>query len=289
MKKAIQIFAIFLALLAIILFFAGHKTIKEGYIGVKYQFGKIVDTNLVAGWNWKVPFTQKIETIDVRQHEYLTDQAAYTKDIQTVERIQVKLTYAIDGSRVDYIVRNIGAKNIESKLIIPQTAAQLKNVIARYNAGDLMAFRSVWQEEVEAILRESLAADGIVVANFSVLEVDFDDAFEETIRDKVAAATLAQTRVNETIVKEEEAKQTVVAAQAKADSAKIAGEAEAYTKKVAAEAEAYAIEIIQKQLATSPEYTELQRVLKWNGDFPQVMSDTTNPFLILESSNKDNE
>ena len=141
----------------------------EGYIGVKYEFGKIVDTNVSTGWNWHKPFAQRIEKIDVRQQEYQTNQAAYTKDIQTVERIQIKLTYTIDGSQIDYIVRNIGAVNIESKLIIPQVASTLKNVIAQYKAEELMQYRSAIQEEVEFLLSESLARDGVNVANFSIL------------------------------------------------------------------------------------------------------------------------
>lgn len=260
------------ALLLCLLF--GHTTVPEGFIGVKYEFGKIVSTDVGTGWNWHVPFAQTITKIDVRQQEYLTDQAAYTKDIQTVERIQLKLTYSIDGSQIDHIVRTIGAGNIESKLIVPQVAATLKNVIAQYRAEDLMQYRSAIQEEIETLLSESLARDGINVAAFSILEIDFDDAFEAVIAQKVAAAALAQTRQNETVVKEEEARQLVIAAQAEADSARIA-----------ADAEAYGIQVIQEQLSTSPEYTELQKILRWNGEFPQIMGDTINPFVTLDPKN----
>lgn len=272
MKKIIVgIVAVIVLLAGVIMLTFGHTTVPEGTIGVKYEWGKIVDTNVGTGWNWHIPFAQRIETADLRQQEYLTDQTAYTRDIQTVERLQVKLTYTLDGSRIDYIVRNIGINNVESKLIVPQVSSTLKNIIARYAAEDLMAERSAIQEEVETLLRESLAADGINVAAFSILEVDFDDAFEATIAQKVAAATMAQTRQNETIIKEEEAKQTVIAAQADADAAKIA-----------ADAEAYAISVIQEQLSSSPQYTELQKIIQWDGHFPQIMGDTINPFVTLD-------
>ena len=268
--KVIVGVVLFFVLLIGLLF--GHKTVPEGYVGVKYQLGAIINTNVSTGWNWHVPFIQKIEIADIRQQEYLTDQAAYTRDIQTVERIQIKLTYSIDSSQIDYIVRNIGITNIESKLVVPQVASTLKNVISQYRAEEIMQYRSAIQEEVENQLTNSLSLNGINVASLSILEVDFDDAFERTIAEKVAAATMAQTRINETVIKEEEAKQLVIAAQAEADSAKIA-----------AEAEAYAISVIQEQLSSSPQYTELQKILRWNGEFPQIMGDSINPFVMLEN------
>ena len=70
--------------------------------------------------------------------------------------------------------------------------------------------------------------------------------------------------------KEELARQTVIEAQAEAES-----------QKIRADAEAYAIEAIQKQLQQSPEYIELQRVQKWDGKYPQVMGNSVNPFVAL--------
>ena len=49
-------------------------------------------------------------------------------------------------------------------------------------------------------------------------------------------------------------------------------------------AEAYAIELIQKQLQSSPQYIQLQMVEKWNGEWPQVMGDTVNPFVSLNTT-----
>ncbi len=75
---------------------------------------------------------------------------------------------------------------------------------------------------------------------------------------------------NKTKEKEELARQTVIEAQAEAES-----------QKIRADAEAYAIEAIQKQHQQSPEYIELQRVQKWDGKYPQVMGNSVNPFVAL--------
>ena len=78
---------------------ASFTVINEGYIGVKYQFGKIVDDSLSAGLNFKIPFVQTIRQVDVREQMYQMDANAYTKDTQTVEGIQTKLNYVLRPGR----------------------------------------------------------------------------------------------------------------------------------------------------------------------------------------------
>ena len=256
--------------LALVIIFSCGTIIPEGHIGVKTQLGAIVDSDLGAGLHFKVPFIQSISTVDIREQVYETNTPAYTKDTQTVENMQVKLNYQYDQSELSTIIRSIGINNVESKLIVPQVNSVLKNAIGRFKAEDLVQNRSALQEEVESELRKSLAASGIVVTAFNIENIDFEDAFEEVIRAKVAAEQEALRMQNETVAKEEQAKQRVIAAQAEADS-----------QRIQAEAEAYSIELIQKQLQASPEYIELQKVEKWNGEWPQVMGETVNPFVTI--------
>ena len=249
---------------------ASFTVINEGYIGVKYQFGKIVDDSLSAGLNFKIPFIQTIRQVDIREQMYQMDANAYTKDTQTVEGIQTKLNYVYDRAELSNIIRNIGINNVESKLLIPQMQSIVKNEIGQYKAEDLVQNRTVVQESIEEKLRSSLGQSGIIVVSFAIENLDFEDGFEEAIRAKVVAEQEALKMQNKTKETEELARQTVIAAQAEAES-----------QKIKADAEAYAIEAIQKQLQQSPEYIELQRVQKWDGKYPQVMGDSVNPFVTL--------
>lgn len=121
----------------------------------------------------------------------------------------------------------------------------------------------------------------IYVHAFNIKNIDFEDSFEETIRAKVAAEQEALRKQNETVAKEEEAKQLLIAAEADAKAKLLNAEAEANAKKLDAEAEAYAIEVIQEQLRTSPEYNQLQMIQKWDGKWPTVMGETVNPFVTI--------
>ncbi len=269
-KLGRRLLLVLLAAALVALGSASFTIIEEGYIGVKYQFGKIVDDSLSAGLNFKVPFVQTIRQVDVREQMYQMDANAYTKDTQTVEGIQTKLNYVYDRGELSNIIRNVGINNVESKLLIPQMQSIVKNEIGQYKAEDLVQNRTVVQESIEEKLRESLGQSGIIVVSFAIENLDFEDGFEEAIRAKVVAEQEALKMQNKTKEKEELARQMVIEAQAEAES-----------QKIRADAEAYAIEAIQKQLQQSPEYIELQRVQKWDGKYPQVMGNSVNPFVAL--------
>lgn len=269
-KLRLGVTGIALIVLALILGVASFSLVPEGNVGVKLQFGRIVANDLSAGAHFHLPFVEAIRTVDVREQIYETSTDGYTKDTQTVENVQVKLNYVYDQSQLSTIIRTIGIENVESKLVIPQVNSVLKNAIGRFRAEELVQNRAALQEQVETELRESLATNGIVVTGFNIESLDFEEAFEQAIRLKVEAEQEALRMQNETVTKQEQARQTVIAAQAAADS-----------QRLQAESEAYAIELIQKQLQASPEYIQLQMVEKWNGEWPQVMGNTVNPFVTI--------
>ena len=51
--------------IGLILFFCSFKTIKSGEIGLKTRFGKITETSLKEGINFKIPFIEKITKINI--------------------------------------------------------------------------------------------------------------------------------------------------------------------------------------------------------------------------------
>ena len=270
---------IFVVIVLVLIVLANCITvIPEGFIGVKYNLGKIRNSSLQPGAHFSLPFIEAIEKVDIREHVYETHQPAYTKDTQTVESIYVKVNYVYATGQIDSLIRTVGVGNVESTLIVPNLNSILKNTIGKYKAEELIQNRSIAQELVEDELREALNPYGVTITAVNLADIDFEDSFEQTIRDKVAAEQEALRVRNETAAKEEEARQKVIGAQAEADS-----------KKLTADAEAYAISVIQAELSKSPEYIELQKIEKWNGEFPTVMGTTVNPFVTLNPWNSAEE
>lgn len=260
-------------ILLLILGFSSTYTISEGYIGVKYRFGKIVADDLQPGLNFKLPLVETVSRVDIREQIYESSTSAYTRDTQTVENLQFKLNYYYDQSQLSNIIRNIGIGNVESKLVIPQLMSIVKNEIGQFRAEELIQNRTVVQENIEDKIGESLQQNGIIVTAFALENVDFEDGFEEAVRAKVVAEQDALKMQNKTKETEELARQTVIQAEAEAES-----------QKIEAEAQAYNIQVIQEQLNASPQYLEYQKIQKWNGQFPQVMGDGVNPFVVLDGT-----
>lgn len=262
-----------IVIVALILIFNSFTVVNEGFIGVKYQFGRIVRSDMTAGLNFHIPFIEEIQEVDIREQVYSISADAYTSDTQTVDTLQLKLNYCYDGSRLPEIIRTIGIANVENKLLVPNVAKISKDEIGKVKAEDLVQNRATVQNAIYAALKETLAPQGIVVTAFAIENLSFDDAFEQSIQAKVIAAQDALKMQNKTAEREEEAKQQVIAA-----------EAEAKSQKIKADAEAYAIEQVQKQLAESPSYIDYLKITQWNGVLPQAIGTDVNPFIALEGA-----
>lgn len=260
-------------LLAILLFFASTTTVGDGYTGVLYHFGELRSTDVGKGLKFHAPFIESIDKVDIKEQLVEGTANAYTSDGQVIENIEYSVNYSYDLSKLDNLIRTVGINNVQTKLIYPNVNSVMKNVIGKFKAEILIQNRSECQEQIETTLRDTLTSYGIYINSFNLKNLDFEDSFEEAVRLKVEMEQKAQTAQNETVLKKEEANQRVIAAEAEANAAKLA-----------ADAEAYAIEVIQKQLAQSPNYVELQKVQKWNGEFPQIMGNSVNPFVTLEPS-----
>lgn len=247
--------------------------VNEGYIGVKYQFGRIVDSDLSAGLNFHIPFVEEIQQVDTREQIYSVQADAYTSDTQTVDSLSLKLNYYYDATKLPEIIRSIGISNVEAKLLVPNVAKISKDEIGKVKAENLVQNRSDVQDAIYQSLKETLEPQGIIVTAFAIENLSFDDAFEQSIQAKVIAAQDALKMQNKTAEKEEEAKQQVIAA-----------EAEAQSQKIKADAEAYAIEVVQEQLANSPNYIEYLKINNWDGVLPQAIGTEVNPFIALDGS-----
>ncbi|MBO6302713.1 MAG: prohibitin family protein [Ruminiclostridium sp.] len=271
-KGTLVVVCIIIVAILIVLFNC-FTIVQEGFIGVKYQFGRIIEDDLSAGLNFRIPFVEEIQEVDIRDQIYSVVADAYTSDTQSVNDLQLKLNYRYSSSMLSSIIRDTGISNVENKLLVPNVAKIAKDAIGKVKAEDLVQSRSQVQNSIQTELTNVLSPYGIIVTAFAIENLNFDPAFEASIQEKVIAAQDALKMENKTKEKEEEAKQIVIAAKANADS-----------QVAIAEAEAKSIELIEQQLASSPNYIEYYTIQKWNGILPQVMSDSANPFVAINGS-----
>jgi len=261
--------------LVLIVVFNCFTIVSEGHIGVKYRLEKIISDDLTPGLNFKIPFIERIEEVEIRNLVYPWEGDAYTRDTQTVNELKLKVTYRYAQDQMTYLIRTIGVVNVETRILLPSVQKIAKDAIGRVNAEDLVRERSRVQNEIQEELARELEKDGIIVTAFAIENLAFTAEFASAVQAKVIAEQDVERMRHKTEERRVEAEQVRITAQAQADRIK-----------TEAEAEAEAIKMIQEQIAQNYEYIEYLKIIEWDGILPQVIGEGVNPFVVLDGTGR---
>ena len=271
--------AAFLALIVLPNCFA---TVPVGSTGIMLTMGKVEDTALPEGMHFKIPFVQRIVSMDNRVKKLELSTEAFSKDIQTVSAT-LAVNYRLQTEKTFEIYKTTGTA-YEDNLIVPATHEVLKSVCAQYTAEELISKRAESSDKMRDELDAKLSQIGISITDFNIIDFDFSDEFISAVESKQVAEQLKKKAAteNETAIaqaerekqvsikqSEAEAERVRIAAEAQAQSTLIDAQAEADAVKLAADAEAYRLEQIGKQLTDKTILNTLAD--NWNGELPGVI------------------
>ena len=271
--------AVFLALIVLPNCFA---TVPVGSTGIMLTMGKVEDTALPEGMHFKIPFVQKIVSMDNRVKKLELSTEAFSKDIQTVSAT-LAVNYRLQTEKTFAIYKSTGTA-YEDNLIVPATHEVLKSVCAQYTAEELISKRAESSDKMRDELDAKLSQIGISITDFNIIDFDFSDEFISAVESKQVAEQLKKKAAteNETAIaqaerekqvsikqSEAEAERVRIAAEAQAQSTLIAAQAEADAVKLAADAEAYRLEQVGRQLTDKTILNTLAD--NWNGELPGVI------------------
>ena len=156
----------------IITLFNCFKTIPTGYVGVKTQFGKVQETMLNEGINFKVPYIEKIVLMDCRTQKAEYTMEASSKDLQKVSNFTIAVNYNLTKDTANKLYREVGT-DYKSVIIEPAIQEAIKSTTASYTAEELITRRS----EVSAFATEAifnkLNDKGISVTSVNILDLSF--------------------------------------------------------------------------------------------------------------------
>lgn len=235
----------------------GFEVIDTGHRGVKTHFGKVVGEPLDEGLWFYNPITSSIVELNVQENKIEGIADSFTKDTQNV-----KVSYAIvfypDHSQIHNIYQKFG-KNWEEKLVTPAIQSATKDVVGQYVADDLVGKRDAIRMTAQKELTDKLKERNIIVTSMSIMNLDFDEAYETAVEQKVVAIQNALKAKNVTVQIEEQAKQTVASAKADAEAMKIKSQALAQNKG-----------LIEYELAK-----------KWDGKLPETMFGSAIPMINI--------
>lgn len=287
-RTAVRIVGIILTLCCLVS--SCFTYIPTGYTGIVTTFGKVHDNTLDAGIAFKAPWDTVI-TMDNREQRTAFNLEAFSKDIQQVG-IQGSINYSIDKTTAMNLYKDVGVGYVDI-LVYPRIQEDVKVVIARYTAENLIASRQEAAAAIENLIREELEPKGIYVISFAVENIDFTDAFESAVEAKQVATQekqRAQTQQEQqTMEAEQAAERRRIAAEADADIAKIAAEADLEVVKIQADAALFAGEReaeMNKRIseALTTDLIKYYWIKQWDGELPTVTSDDFVPIFDMSET-----
>lgn len=248
--------------------------VPTGYTGILTTFGRVEDNTLDAGVAFHLPW-QNVVKMDNREQRDAFQLEAFSKDIQQVG-IQGSVNYNIDKSTAMRLYRDVGTEYVPI-LVNPRIQEDVKIVIAKYTAENLVANRQTMSDEIFNLLKSELIEKGVNIISLAIENIDFTDQYESAIEAKQVATQekqRAQTQQEQqTMEATQKAERDRIAAQAAADVAKIEADAKAYAIQVEAEAKAEANKKMNQSL--TPELIEYTKINAWNGQLPQFTGGST--------------
>lgn len=296
------------------------RTVDTGEIAVVKQLGEAKYTRTAGthfdSWmiNSYTRYDTKVQNVDITT-------SAYSSDAQTME-IAMTLQYQIIPDKVIDIAREYGTLDVLQNRIQSIAIEKTKSVLSSYKAMDIIADRATMSPLVETAIKEAIGEKYFVTVSTVVLtNIDFSDAFEKAVEDKMIAEQnqLKQEYENTAKVNAAEADKqaTIKAQEAKAEADKInaqakveiaKSEAEAILTKANAEAEALGIQALEvarmlgftevvegteqikadltlEEAKLIKEYIEYIKYMEtWDGVLPDTMTGTNTSILVTPST-----
>ena len=200
-----------------------------------------------------------------------------SKDLQTISS-SVAINYHITKDASASIYQTIGEQYADT-VLQPAIQEAVKAVTAQYTAEELITKRSAVGDEIGQTLSNKVSEYGILIDKFNIVNFDFSEEFNAAIEQKQVAE---QNKLRA----ETEKEQQIIEAEAAAKQKTIAAEAEAEATLKKAEAEAAANEKINASL--NDRVLRYQQIEKWDGKYPNVVSDSASILVDIPADSSDN-
>ena len=236
------ILATVVSIFVVFTLFNSFTTIKSGEVGLRVRFGKIIDSNLEEGLNFKLPYVEKIVKVNIKVQkvELLTESSS--KDLQT-NTTQLAINYKVDKESAVSLYKTVG-NNYEQTILVPAIQESIKSVMSGYTAEQTITMRNEVSGNGLKEIQSKVEKYGITIEDFNILDLNFSEAYSQAIEEKQVA------------------EQKVLTAQQELEKAKV----EAEKKLVEAKATKEANDLLKKSL--TEDVLLKQFIEKWDGKLP---------------------
>ena len=318
-KTTVAAILLAVAALGVVLIPGSFHTVEAGEVAVVKHLGEARNVRK-AGTYFDFWLTETYSYYDAKVQNMEIKAQAYSKDAQTMD-ISMTVQYQIDENKVIDIANQYGTIEVLANRIESIAIEKAKATLSSYSAMNIIETRANISPLVESTIKSAVDEEYCVnIVAVVLTNIDFSDAFEKTVEDKMIAEQeklKAQYEKETAIVNAEKALEVAkLDAQAKIEKAK--ADAEAQIQVATAEAKAiklksievaralgFAItetEVVENDVVVGIEYeidftgksaeevqliTEylkyIEYLSKWNGELPNVMTgDSANVMIPVD-------
>jgi regulator of protease activity HflC (stomatin/prohibitin superfamily) len=266
--KTIGVVAV--AIVAVLTLFGSWYTVDQGERAVVLRLGATVGED-GPGLHFKLPWINTVHKITVQnQNRRYTKLETYSRDQQSAE-LTVSVTFmASDPSAVYSQYGDL--EGAVARLIDPRVMSGVKTIFGQYDAVRAIQERAALNKDIDAAITSAITGP-IQIVSVQVENIDFSDAYEQSVEQRMLAQVEIQKR-------EENLRTT----QVEAEIARTKAEGEANAIRLRGEAEGAAIKARGDALRANADLVQLQAVEKWDGHLPTTMvPGSALPFLNLST------
>ena len=272
-----MIITLVVVLLLFITVTSSFKIIPTGYTGVRTTFKQVDNVVLQNGLNFKLPFVQKIITVNnkMQDMDFAGPIWSETSERTALYYANITVSYQINPEKSAWIYANVSGykDNLISDSIVASAIKSSSKTLNSTEATNRSMIEPLTQEILQASLDSKYGENTVIIHKVVIGNTDFEDSYNQAIADKQKQqiAYEQQQIENQKAVEKAEADAKVAEINANAEKQKteIAAEAQANAIKIEAEAQAEANKMINDSVTAN--VIAYMQADKWDGAKPKVM------------------
>jgi regulator of protease activity HflC (stomatin/prohibitin superfamily) len=249
------------------------ESVPRGEVAVRSNLVTGSVSEFHDGTLWAIPGLQQVRLFSIRDQVYRPDKSSRADGeapFQSVEGlslgVDLAVRYAIDPARVGTVAKTL-PDDVAGEIVEPAVQGVIYRLLASYTVKEIFSTkRAEIQQAIEEQLRPKLAADGILLKNVQMGQVDLPADYR-TGMDKLLAEELESEKMRYTLeLKDKQVKERELEGEAEKVRRKKAAEAAADEQVIAARAQEEAMKHVlpfkQKQVEQRRLEAEAEKVAR---------------------------
>lgn len=230
--------------------FSLHQVDETEVLVIK-EYGKVKEVITDPGMEFDFWLGKTYERIDTKTQDLKIEAMTYSSDAQ-VMNVALTIQYKFLGGEAKRIIKDYGSTKALTERITSVLTETPKAVLSTRTAMEIIANRSSITPEIREAIQNALGEKyPVEITNVAISNIDFSDAFEQAVEEKMIAE---QNKLKADYENEKK----VATAKANAEA-----------KILEAEAEAKSNELLEKSITDK---TLRDKYLdKWDGKLPSTM------------------